>query len=87
MLGRPAESARPLEARLAVALDANGERQHYMRARSRPWTDGGLLVTPVRSQDSSFLSPLAEADCLIVRPPHAPAAASGAAVAILPLDF
>jgi molybdopterin molybdotransferase len=87
MLGRPAESARPLEARLAVALDANGERQHYMRARTRPWADGRLLVTPVRSQDSSLLSPLAEADCLIVRRPYAPAAPAGAAISILPLDF
>jgi molybdopterin molybdotransferase len=44
-------------------------------------------VTPVRSQDSSFLSPLAEADCLLIRPPHAPAAAAGSPVPILPLDF
>ena len=87
MLGRPAESARPLEARLAVPLEANGLRQHYMRARTGPRDDGGLLVTPVRSQDSSLLSPLAEADCLLIRPPHAPAAAAGAAVPILPLDF
>jgi molybdopterin molybdotransferase len=87
LLGRPAESARPVEARLAVALEANGERQRYLRARTRLWADGSLLVTPVRSQDSSLLSPLAEADCLLVRPPHAAAAAPGAAVPILPLDF
>ncbi len=87
LLGRPAEAARPLEARLAVALEANGGRQHYMRAQTRPAADGSLLVTPVRSQDSSFLSPLAEADCLLVRPPHAPPAAAGAPVAVLPLDF
>lgn len=87
MLGRPAEHARPVEARLAVALEANDARQRYLRAVSRLWTDGSRLVTPVRSQDSSLLSPLAEADCLLVRPPHAPAAAPGAAVPILPLDF
>jgi len=87
LLGRPAEAARPLEARLAVALEANGERQQYMRARSRRAADGGLLVAPVRTQDSSYLSPLAEADCLLVRPPHAPPAAAGTAVQILPIDF
>jgi molybdopterin molybdotransferase len=87
MLGRPADSARPAEGRLAVGLEANGERQRYLRARTRPWADGSLLVTPVRSQDSSLLSPLAEADCLLIRPPHAPAAAPGATVPILPLDF
>jgi molybdopterin molybdotransferase len=87
MLGRPAEHARPVEARLAVALEANDARQRYLRAVCRPWADGSRLVTPVRSQDSSLLSPLAEADCLLIRPPHAPAAAPGAAVPILPLDF
>jgi molybdopterin molybdotransferase len=88
MLGRPSEHGRPVEARLAVALEANDARQRYLRAVSRPSsTDGSRLVTPVRSQDSSLLSPLAEADCLLVRPPHAPAAASGAVVPILPLDF
>jgi molybdopterin molybdotransferase len=87
MLGRPADGVRPAEGRLAVPLEANDARQRYLRARTRPWADGSLLVTPVRSQDSSFLSPLAEADCLLIRPPHAPAAAAGSPVPILPLDF
>jgi molybdopterin molybdotransferase len=87
LLGHAAEAARPLEARLAVPLEVNGERQQYMRARSRRSPDGGLLVAPVRTQDSSYLSPLAEADCLLVRPPHAPAVAAGTPVAIVPLDF
>jgi molybdopterin molybdotransferase len=87
LLGRQAGSERPLQARLAVALEANGPRQHYMRAISKAWADGTLLVSPVRSQDSSLLAPLAEADCLLVRPPNAPAAAPGSPVVILPLDF
>jgi molybdopterin molybdotransferase len=87
LLGRPPEAARPLEARLALALPPNGERQHYLRARTEPAVDGSLVVTPVRSQDSSFLAPLAEADCLLVRPPHAPALAAGTVVQVLPLDF
>lgn len=87
LLGRTALDARPIEARAAVALDANGPRRHYMRATTTPGSDGVALVTPVRSQDSSLLSPLAEADCLLVRPSRAPAVLSGALVPILPLDF
>ena len=87
LLGGPAQADRPVEARAAVALEANGPRQHYMRATSKPGGDGLVLVTPVRSQDSSLLAPLAEADCLLVRPAHAPAVAAGGPVPILPLDF
>jgi molybdopterin molybdotransferase len=78
---------RPLAARAAVALAANGPRQHYMRATTRKASDGSVEVTPVRSQDSSLLAPLAAADCLLVRPPQAPAVAAGDSVRILPLDF
>jgi molybdopterin molybdotransferase len=87
LLGQPADGERPAQARVAVPLEANGPRQHYMRAISKVWADGLPLVSPVRSQDSSLLSPLAEADCLLIRPPNAPAAAPGSAVPILPLDF
>jgi molybdopterin molybdotransferase len=87
LLGAPARDDSVRQARAAVELEANGPRQHYMRATSRVGEDGLQLVTPVRSQDSSLLSPLAEADCLLVRPPRAPAAAPGTLVPILPLDF
>ena len=87
LLGQPSDDEHPSQARLAVPLEANGPRLHYMRATSRPGADGLALVTPVRSQDSSLLAPLAEADCLLLRAPQAPAAPAGALVAILPLDF
>jgi molybdopterin molybdotransferase len=74
-------------ARAAVPLEANGPRQHYMRATLRTEGDGVALVEPVRSQDSSLLAPLAEADCLLVRPANAPALDAGARVPVLPLDF
>ena len=70
-----------------MPLEANGPRQHYMRAISRPGPDGYPLVAPVRSQDSSLLAPLAEADCLLIRTPGASAAPAGTIVSILPLDF
>jgi molybdopterin molybdotransferase len=87
LLSHPPADERPAQARAAVAIEANGPRQHYMRATTAPGPDGLALVTPVRSQDSSLLAPLAEADCLLVRAPNAPALAAGGLVDILPLDF
>ena len=72
---------------LAVDLEANGPRQHYMRARRMASADG-QTVEPCADQDSSLLSVLAlDADCLIVRPAGAPAQSAGTSVPILPLDF
>jgi molybdopterin molybdotransferase len=87
LLGQPTEDARLTQGRAAVDIEANGPRQHYMRATSAPGSDGIALVTPVRSQDSSLLSPLAQADCLLVRPPKAPPSPAGSLVPFLPLDF
>jgi molybdopterin molybdotransferase len=87
LLGQPASTERPLQARLGVAIEANGPRQHYMRAVSAPGPDGQPEVVPVRSQDSSLLAPLAEANCLLVRRPRAPAAPAGTLVDVLPLDL
>jgi len=87
LAGLPAGASDLATARSAVPLEANGPRQHYMRATLRNGADGTPEATPVRSQDSSLLSPLATADCLLIRPPHAPAAPAGTTVPILPLDF
>ena len=87
LLGQPARDAQPMQARAGVAIEPNGPRQHYMRATTAPGPDGLPVVTPVRSQDSSLLAPLAQADCLLVRPANAPAAPAGSPVPILPLDF
>jgi molybdopterin molybdotransferase len=72
---------------LAAPLEKNGLRQHYMRATIETGENGEALVRAVRSQDSSLLSPLSQADCLIVRAPNAPAANEGKKVEILSLDF
>jgi len=71
---------------LAVDLKANDQRQDYMRATSEPGADGRRLVTPFGRQDSSMMSRLAAADCLVVRPPHDPARSAGDTVAVLALD-
>jgi molybdopterin molybdotransferase len=72
---------------LAGEVPENGPRQHYMRATLSQGANGEVEVTPARSQDSSLLTPLAHADCLIVRPPRAPAAKAGERVPVLTLDF
>ncbi len=71
-------------ARLAEPLEENDERQDYLRARLSGDGDGGLTVTPFPRQDSSMLAMLAGADCLIVRPPRAPAALAGETVEVMP---
>ena len=58
----------------------------YLRATLARDAEGGLVATPFGKQDSSMLSRLARADCLIVRAPHAPAAAAGSRVEIVPLS-
>ncbi len=86
-LGLPPEPNRTLTARTTGPLAANGARAHYMRATSLIAADGQREVTPVRSQDSSLMSPMAAADCLIVRSINEPALPSGALVPILQMDF
>ncbi|MBI4183835.1 MAG: molybdopterin molybdotransferase MoeA [Proteobacteria bacterium] len=66
-------------------LPANDRRQDYLRARLGRAADGGPVATPFEKQDSSMLSLLAAADCLVVRPPFAPPASAGETVTILPL--
>jgi len=85
MLGLPAGPAALTEAVLAIDLKENDRRQDYLRATSEPGPDGRRLVTPFVRQDSSMMSRLAEADCLMVRPPFDPARSRGDTVSILPL--
>jgi molybdopterin molybdotransferase len=72
-------------ARLKTALGGNDRRQDYLRARLTRAADGTLEVEPFRMQDSSMMSVLAAADCLVLRLPHAPPAAPGAWVEIIAL--
>ncbi len=74
----------PAAAVLGSPLPANDRRQDYLRATLKRRNDGALVATPFAKQDSSMLATLAHADCLVVRPPLAPAAKSGERVAIVP---
>ncbi|MGH7054244.1 MAG: molybdopterin molybdenumtransferase MoeA, partial [Stellaceae bacterium] len=57
--------------------------QDYLRARLVRAADGILEATPFETQDSSMMRLHAAADCLIIRPPQAPALEKGASVPIL----
>jgi molybdopterin molybdotransferase len=70
-------------ARLGAPLGANDRRQDYLRARLARGADGTLEAFPFEVQDSSMMRLLAAADCLVVRPPHAPAAMAGSTVPIV----
>jgi molybdopterin molybdotransferase len=86
LAGDPAAGRDPSEpARLAVAVKANDSRQDYLRATLGRDGEGLPAVCPLPVQDSSMLRVLAEADCLLVRPPHAPAAQVGEACRIVRL--
>ena len=78
-----AEEAAPT-ARLGTALPKNDRRQDYLRSRLARAADGTLEVFPFEVQDSSMMRLLSAADCLVVRPPQAPAIAAGATVPIVP---
>jgi len=72
-------------ATLAVDVPANDTREDYVRSTLAPSPGGLPLVTPLAPQDSSMLSTLAAADCLLIRPPHAPPGRAGDTCRILRL--
>ena len=75
------------EALLGCDLPANDERADYLRATLREGPDGLPVATPFPVQDSSMLVPLAQADCLLLRAPCAPAAKAGSRCTILKLGL
>ncbi len=76
----PTESAT-----LGGDLAENDNRQDHIRARLAARHGELPAAIPLPVQDSSMLGVLAIADCLIVRPPHAPAAKAGEPCRIIPL--
>ena len=76
---RPRESAR-----LGRDLPENDEREDYLRA-TLTFGAEGPVATPISTQDSSLMASLSRSNCLVIRPPHAPAAAAGSLCIILKL--
>jgi molybdopterin molybdotransferase len=85
--GRADIGHHPLAAKLGRDLPENDERSDYLRAALRTEADGTLMATPLPVQDSSLMAPLAKADCLLIREPHATAAHTGSDCVILKLDL
>ncbi len=86
LAGRKDIAHLPENAWLGSDLPANDERADYLRATLQPGPNGPL-VTPLPAQDSSLMAPLAKADCLLIREPHAPAAPAGSDCVILKLGL
>jgi molybdopterin molybdotransferase len=84
LAGLAAPPEMPQTARAGAALAANDRRQDYLRARLAGAADGTLEAVPFEVQDSSMMRLHAAADCLIIRPPHAPPTPTGTIVPILP---
>ncbi|MEM1300056.1 MAG: gephyrin-like molybdotransferase Glp [Pseudomonadota bacterium] len=66
---------------LSHDLEANGPREHYMRAS----VDEDGRCTVFERQDSSLVHVLSEANALVVRDPKAPAVPAGTPVRYIPL--
>jgi molybdopterin molybdotransferase len=86
LTGRADWKPRLEAAQLGCDLPENDERADYLRATLQPGSDGLPVATPCPVQDSSMLAPLAKADCLLIREPHAPAASAKSRCTILKLD-
>lgn len=78
----------PVEhALLGCDLPENDERADYLRASLSRSPRGALVATPFALQDSSITRVLAEADCLVLREPHAAKAPAGSPCVILKLPL
>lgn len=64
-------------------LKQNDRRQDYLRAALAAGPDGSVIATPFDKQDSSMLRLLQQADCLVIREPHAGPLAKGEPVRCL----
>ena len=83
--GLPGEAPATLPARLAAPLPANDHRADFLRCTFTSNAEGALSARAFSTQDSAQLRLLAEADGLILRPPHAPPAAEGDTVRVIRL--
>lgn len=76
---------RLIAARAAAVVEANGPREHWMRAKLTHDADGVLVAAPFADQDSSLVSVFAQADALVRRAAGAPAVEAGGMLEVLPL--
>ena len=85
MLGMAEVEPRLETAILGTDLGENDRREDYLRATLSRDGDGNRVASPFPLQDSSNFSRLVQADCLVVRAPHAPPAKAGETVSYIAL--
>lgn len=87
LVGRQAlEAMKTISAEVDGQLPANGARETFMRGRMCVSGNGTVRAAAFPAQDSSLLTILSLANCLIRRAPHVPPAADGNLVEVLPID-
>jgi molybdopterin molybdotransferase len=84
--GLPAAPPPTITGILGVPVKQNDRRADHLRSTIETNAAGRLVVTPFAIQDSAMLRRLAQADALVLRPPHAPALPAGAEVPFIRLD-
>ena len=84
MIGRTALLPPSIPATAGRPLPKNGERESYLFATLSP-SPAGWIAVAFAVQDSSHLKSLARGECLIRRPPFAPALPKGGNVLVYPL--
>ncbi|GBQ68714.1 molybdopterin biosynthesis protein MoeA [Ameyamaea chiangmaiensis NBRC 103196] len=75
--GRTSYQVPTESATLGCDLGGNDMRFDHLRARLTFDENGDTVATPFSKQDSGMLSALSQADALVLRPSHAPAARAG----------
>jgi molybdopterin molybdotransferase len=85
LAGRLDVNPKAEDATLGRDMPENDERADYLRAMLTDGPGGTPVATPLPVQDSSMTAPLARANCLVIREPHAPAAPAGSPCRILKL--
>jgi molybdopterin molybdotransferase len=72
---------------LTAPIPPNGQRRHFLRGQLDITESGFLTVTPIAETDSSHLSSLARADCLIVQPENDRGRQAETLVPVMPLGW
>ena len=83
MLGIYPDQESESTALLAEPLPENDEREDYIRAITFINKEGIKVVKAFEHQDSSMMKVLAQANCLIIRPPFDPKRTTGDEVKVI----